>query len=52
MGVVVAVAATGIELVDGDAAVLAAEELGDRAVLDRQDRRVPRRQDVDRLMVP
>ena len=52
VGVVVAERSVGIELVDGDPARLAVEQLGDGAVLDRDDRRVPRRQDVDRFVRP
>ena len=43
VGVVVAELFGRIELVDGDPASLAVEEPGDGAVLDRDDRRVPRR---------
>ena len=50
VGVVVAELFGGIELVDGDPASLAVEEPGDGAVLDRDDRRVPRREDVDRFV--
>ena len=51
VGVVIGVLLAGVELVDGQAAGLAVEQLGDGAVLDGDHRRVPRRQDVDRLVL-
>ena len=49
VGVVIAVLLGRVELIDRDAAGLAVEQPGDRAVLDRDDRRVAGRQDVDAL---
>ena len=52
MRVVVREAARRIELVDGDAARVADEQLRDRTALHGEHGRVARRQDVDRFVRP
>jgi len=50
MRVVIDVKVGGIELIDGDTAGLAEKQPRDSAVLDGDDRCVPGRQHVDRLV--
>src|SRR5262249_57851293 len=49
--VIVGVLVARIELIDGVAARLAEEQLRDHAVLDGDHRRIPRREDVERLVL-